>query len=700
MEKRKLLPPSWQSVRNILAILLFTAFLSGLKAQNLTWTDMPPLPHTLYAPASFTIGNDIYVVSGVAVSEYLTGFPVIMSHEVWGFNTVSNTWTQKGNFPGTAVYEPSAFTIGNYGYVVNGWDSTGSNQGSPNNTWQYDPTNDTWTAKAPFPGFTRYTAASFAINNKGYVACGFAPYVNDVWCYDPSVDSWSQKSNFPGSPRQAMEFFTIGNTAYAGMGATSDGMGSYFVQSDWYKYDGTTDTWTQLNPFPGDALDGAFSFMLNGYGYLIDGMDQSSIYYSNSIAASKKVWQYNPSTDNWSLWGLFPDSALFSGAFGQANGAGFMGFGAKNYNTLPYSRKFYRLGPGTAPYSCNITIGQYEISNAVYNFQANGNFSPTAQITWNFGDGHTGAGTSVIHNYTTVGHYNVSVNVNDTASSCSNNASDSVFVSNINNCSVAVNSTNFGTTTTLSTSVTQGAGPYTYQWSCSSDSTFSSTSPDPVVNIALNTPTTYCVTVTDTTGCVASACKTVVDSQTLYTPCQVYIVVYPDSAVPGYYYAIIYVASSGPLNFLWNFGDGTTSTQEFPSHTYAQPGIYTLCLTVSDGSGCNFTFCDSSFYAYKYGGGPMVHLNVRGQVVLGINGVTNNLNVNVYPNPANAEIIMDAAGQKIDNAIIYDAAGQTVMSVASPVQNKMDVSKLSNGMYIIEVKVQGTSTRVKFVKTN
>jgi PKD repeat protein len=35
----------------------------------------------------------------------------------------------------------------------------------------------------------------------------------------------------------------------------------------------------------------------------------------------------------------------------------------------------------------------------------------------------------------------------------------------------------------------------------------------------------------------------------------------------------------------WTFGDGTSSTQEFPSHTYATSGSYTVTLTVTDNSG-------------------------------------------------------------------------------------------------------------------
>lgn len=37
------------------------------------------------------------------------------------------------------------------------------------------------------------------------------------------------------------------------------------------------------------------------------------------------------------------------------------------------------------------------------------------------------------------------------------------------------------------------------------------------------------------------------------------------------------------LQFLWNFGDGTTSTEANPSKTYIQKGSYTVELTVSDG---------------------------------------------------------------------------------------------------------------------
>lgn len=42
-----------------------------------------------------------------------------------------------------------------------------------------------------------------------------------------------------------------------------------------------------------------------------------------------------------------------------------------------------------------------------------------------------------------------------------------------------------------------------------------------------------------------------------------------------------------PQSFLWDFGDGTTSTEGSPTHIYANTGIYEVGLTVTYQSGCS-----------------------------------------------------------------------------------------------------------------
>ena len=39
------------------------------------------------------------------------------------------------------------------------------------------------------------------------------------------------------------------------------------------------------------------------------------------------------------------------------------------------------------------------------------------------------------------------------------------------------------------------------------------------------------------------------------------------------------------LSWLWNFGDGTTSSQQSPTHTYQTVGMYTVALTTTNNYG-------------------------------------------------------------------------------------------------------------------
>lgn len=52
------------------------------------------------------------------------------------------------------------------------------------------------------------------------------------------------------------------------------------------------------------------------------------------------------------------------------------------------------------------------------------------------------------------------------------------------------------------------------------------------------------------------------------------------------------------FSYLWNFGDGTTSTEANPVHTYSVNGSYNVCLTVTND--CNeSTYCDSVSVTYN-----------------------------------------------------------------------------------------------------
>ncbi len=56
-------------------------------------------------------------------------------------------------------------------------------------------------------------------------------------------------------------------------------------------------------------------------------------------------------------------------------------------------------------------------------------------------------------------------------------------------------------------------------------------------------------------------------------------------------------ASIDAVEWLWEFGDGFTSTDQNPNHVYADTGSYIVCLTVTNADGCENKICDTILIA-------------------------------------------------------------------------------------------------------
>src|SRR5262249_942948 len=48
---------------------------------------------------------------------------------------------------------------------------------------------------------------------------------------------------------------------------------------------------------------------------------------------------------------------------------------------------------------------------------------------------------------------------------------------------------------------------------------------------------------------------------------------------------------SSQMHFAWKFGDGSSSNDVSPNHTYADTGTYTICLVVEEGANCRSQYC-------------------------------------------------------------------------------------------------------------
>ena len=66
---------------------------------------------------------------------------------------------------------------------------------------------------------------------------------------------------------------------------------------------------------------------------------------------------------------------------------------------------------------------------------------------------------------------------------------------------------------------------------------------------------------------------------------------YPDTNQAGTFYLYGNASGSSPINYFWNFSNGTTSTGQYVTVTFPNAGTYNVCLTISDSTGCSDSTC-------------------------------------------------------------------------------------------------------------
>ncbi len=137
------------------------------------------------------------------------------------------------------------------------------------------------------------------------------------------------------------------------------------------------------------------------------------------------------------------------------------------------------------------------------------------------------------------------------------------------------------------------------------------------------------------------------------------------------------------VSWNWNFGDGSSSTLQNPTHTYTSNGTYTVSLTVSDGT-ANKT---------------ETKLNM---ITVGPDGIDDNYTnpVNLYPNPVQDQLNIEAECLILD-ASVYNLSGQKVVSRTNASKTlQMNLGDLSPGTYILVVTTEKGVRQMKFNRSN
>lgn len=204
---------------------------------------------------------------------------------------------------------------------------------------------------------------------------------------------------------------------------------------------------------------------------------------------------------------------------------------------------------------------------------------------WDFGDGNTSSQQNPTHFYQNGGTYTVSLTIDDNAGcTYTETKLDYIFYdpypipefnpSSTNVCrGIPIMFTNFTT------------GAISYEWDFGDGNT--SEEQDPTHTYLMDGTYTVTLTATNERGCDSSI--TYVNLITVGSPDADYTAAPTAAVCPPLLVSFTDASSSNANQWVWNFGDGSSSTQQNPQHIYTEPGVYDVELIVFSSIGCSDT---------------------------------------------------------------------------------------------------------------
>ena len=128
-----------------------------------------------------------------------------------------------------------------------------------------------------------------------------------------------------------------------------------------------------------------------------------------------------------------------------------------------------------------------------------------------------------------------------------------------------------------------------------------------------------------------------------------------------------------PDDWYWSFGDGNTSIEQNPAHTYNNTGLYTVKLRI-----CNGTICDTIIKT------DYIEVLPNGIVEIGVA-----IAAKLYPNPNDGSFVLEINDRKSHDLDlhIYNTLGDEVYSVSFKTQGiskkRINLKHLPKGVYYL-----------------
>lgn len=142
-----------------------------------------------------------------------------------------------------------------------------------------------------------------------------------------------------------------------------------------------------------------------------------------------------------------------------------------------------------------------------------------------------------------------------------------------------------------------------------------------------------------------------------------------------------------PIQWNWTFGDGFTSTEQFPSHIYAEPGVYNVCLNVCNSAGICDDLCKN-----------VVVKNVS----VGSKQLSETF-FKFYPNPTSDYLVFELPNSTSESIIyIYDMNGREIIrkNIAPSVEiYRFELNSIPPGVYCIKISNDNKVHGAHFIKS-
>jgi PKD repeat protein len=253
---------------------------------------------------------------------------------------------------------------------------------------------------------------------------------------------------------------------------------------------------------------------------------------------------------------------------------------------------------------CQASFAYFD-SAGVYHFvnTSNGVNLVTASFYWDFGDGTTSSLFSPNHVFNGAGPYWVCLTITDTMFQCFDTFCDSVWTGNGTNCQAAISAIadSAGSGWTFYDASTGTNANTTWFWTISDGTTATGSFFHHNFSTLGWFQVCLFITVYDSLNqnilCTSQTCDSIFVSSGGGAFCNASWAYQGSMFVT--FFADLSTSTDTIVSWLWDFGDGATSTLQNPVHTYALSGFYYVCLTIQTVSNgtitCADTYCQTIY---------------------------------------------------------------------------------------------------------